>query len=644
MDNNQLFSTPITASKFTDAPLSNIIILLASITATLIIYLIFFTFSNKIWATYALIDPALLAPHVRSWIEHDGIEAYVLYFLVMFSFAVTFILLWFYSYSYQLKIGATRWLNYCIKILFLLCAFTFISLIGFHPPMAEIAYGKNMWFIEIFMLLCLWSILKISYLSLSRTIIILLLALLPICFVATSSISMFDYGFIFSPAGRLLHGFSLSDIYFQYDLLLSFLAAAWMKLHLHLEDFRIMGQLSIYMLIIVEFLYARDLFISKKLSYYLLLSLILTKVYIIFIDPTQLFQLTPLRLDWWIVLVLIVMKRGIYSIFLGMALATLLVIHRNFGFLYTLSYFELLGILFFADILENKRQKSFFKKAILKQAYYILPNFTIIGITFIINAYIFKNSTPESALLYQKLGIGFMQITKISFYWYIPILFTASLTLLLQQRKKLTELYFHSGIFLILLGIANSVYFFGRSHESNIIHISASILLILFLLLDLMLNNISSIAQNRWKQIEKRILSLLPIFFIILLTYYYSERISRNILIQGQNIYSKKIKYPHVKCNIRDLKKMTFYSDKIYFLSKIDALYYYQGKYVPQGYYLPYATWPYKKNLIAFLQNLLNKKYYLVIPKNEITAEKEVITALLYTHSNEDDEFKVLWK
>ena len=97
-------------------PLSFTVVFM-SIVVTFFIHSIFFAYSDKIWGIYPHIDPALLAPAIRRWvIEHDGIEAYVLYFLSFVSMLGTFSL----SFLLNFTRKSPQWHNcFCfLKICF----------------------------------------------------------------------------------------------------------------------------------------------------------------------------------------------------------------------------------------------------------------------------------------------------------------------------------------------------------------------------------------------------------------------------------------------------------------------------------------------------------------------------------------------
>ncbi len=83
-------------------------------------------------------------------------------------------------------------------------------------------------------------------------------------------------------------------------------------------------------------------------------------------------------------------------------------------------------------------------------------------------------------------------------------------------------------------------------------------------------------------------------------------------------------------------------------------IHYYYGQYKPRGHYLPYYAWPFKTKLIIYLQKLLDKGFYLVIPEApnsnlvlgnwEVEGHKEVLSSLIYKKDINKDGFRVIWK
>lgn len=582
-----------------------------------------------------------LSPQVRSWVmQRDGIETYVLYAMVFACIALTIFFIWLYD---SLKILNKNTLRVLLFFMLIASTWFYFSKIGFNPPMANQSVGLKPYLVTVVVLAVLWLLLKIA--SRKEKIASLVIAglLLPICFIATSPISPSDYSFIFAPALRLLNHFEIKDIYFQYDLLLSFIAAVWMKLNIDLNYFQILGQLSFYVLFLASFFFSKRFFIKKQLSYYLLISLVLVKIYGLICDPVLVFQVTPLRLDWWLLVLAISFVSGMYNKLLGITLGLLLIFHRTFGLIYTIGYVEIIAVLFLLDFVDSKISFQSFKLRIKKHFILCLPNVTILILSFIASLILLGGTSLEAASTYQKIGIGFLPISAISFYWYFPILASTTVVLLIKKRKSMPINYFNSSLLLIALAVGNSIYFFGRSHENNIINISASLIFVLFLFFDLVLYLLAE--KSNWR---KMLSVLLPGSFVLLVTFFYSAGIIDRSQAQFKNLLNHQIIYPMpISLDIKKVRELTRNSDKIYFTGMYDFYYYYYGNYTPEGRYSPYLSWVYKKDMLNFMQNLLDKGYYIVSPGQgalgDPKPDDEILSELKYDENITQDGFRVVW-
>ncbi|PIZ98432.1 MAG: hypothetical protein COX77_04575 [Candidatus Komeilibacteria bacterium CG_4_10_14_0_2_um_filter_37_10] len=432
-----------------------------------------------------------------------------------------------------------------IVISFIL-TWSFIFKINFYLPMAK---GPSRYSILILILSLIFSLLVVFYQKIVtfnwRSNILTGIAvtiLLPICFIATDQISEYDYTYIFTPALKILNSYTLANIYFQYDLLPSLLATAWLKLGLTINNFQILAQLSFYLLITSIFLFTKRLFFYKANAFFLFIILIIIKIYGLMHDPIVIFQVTPWRLDLWLILLLLIYWKGIRHWLIGLALAILIIISKNFGIIYTICYFILIttdciiNLWPIQNILTDWR--NYFNKLLIVIKQY-LPNVIIIITGIIINSLLFGSVNIAAAAAYRRIGLGFMPIALDSFYWYLPIIFSVLAILLIKNREKLPNKYYIGGLFLIIFSIGNSIYFFGRSHENNIINIAAVLLTTFFLLIDLIYFTWSKSKYNP-SSIRKTNL-IFGIILITLLLLHYGQNILLKLDKQLVNIRKGQI-------------------------------------------------------------------------------------------------------
>jgi hypothetical protein len=426
-----------------------------------------------------------------------------------------------------------------------------------------------------------------------------------------------------------------------------------------LDWFPYLGQVSFFLFFLGSFLFAQRFFKNKSLSVLFILALVLVRYYAVWEVQYSIFQVTPLRLDLWLILLWVVYQKGAYHWLAGLCFGFLLVFHRNLGLLYLGSYFALILFLLFMDILPllNEKKKTAGQFLALCKKHFRLNaiNLLIIAASVLICFLLSGEFLPASAVSYRKYGIGMLPIERNSFYWYVPVLFSALAASLFYYRNKLTTKYFSTGIFIILLGISNCMYFLGRSHENNLLNISGILILALFILFDILVFSASSPepvenVQRKNKKLplkktvsfKRRVSVILPMLFILLPAYYYSNRITDKISLQVNNLKKLQLAYPLLPdpVDTATIKEITHHDSKVYFLDfKKDFYYYFYGHYTPQGYFSPSSTWIFKKDLFNFLQDLLDKQYDIVIDANNINLFNEYVPYLNYNRYVEKNGF-----
>jgi hypothetical protein len=588
-----------------------------------------------------------LTPAIRDYaMERDGIETYCLYILVFACILLSFLIL----FAYRILLSCSRIFVYKVSYRFLLFflllnACLFFCNIGFTPPM--FCAVLNIWFylLAIVFSVSAYFVFKVLLRFEKISACVVPVILIPLCFIATMPMSFQDYSFIFAPALRIIHHFKISEIYFQYDLFMSLLAALWMKLGINLNKFQVLGQLSVYIFLLASFFFSKRLFFKKELSFYLLAALVLMKIYANIGDPVLYFQVTPLRLDWWLLLVIMAYEKGLYSKFTGLTLGILIVFHRTFGIIYAIGYLETVLMLLILDFVKSIPTACPCRTILVKHFKCNIGNALIIVLSFGIGA-LWLGSSLESASTYQKIGIGFLPISKTSFYWYVPVMLSAVSIYLLSLRGKLPDGYFATGLFLVFMALGNSTYFFGRSHENNIINISGSLVFTLFMLFDLLALKYSDPAEDN--SLRKMSVAILPNVFILLLLLFYSGKIYMVTEAKLNNMKKFQFTYPvPPSLDMGQIRELTDASPNVYFAGDCDFYYYYYGGYVPQGRFSPSAAWVYKKDLVDFLQVLIDRGYYIVFLKvnnQNPTLYNEVFPALMYDEIVEKDGFNTVWK
>lgn len=613
-----------------------------------LLYFGYFQLAPWIWSQNLALDlsdvPIWYLEEVQ---ERDGIEMYALYALMFLDLFLVYVL----SHGWSRFAGKPA--RYFL-VLPVVVACAFIFSIGFYPPVSTVA-NRAMpdIFVQSFtaMIVILPIIALLFYLqqrSIYWALAAAALLLIPVCFISTAPIEWYDYSYILTPALGMLHGAGVSEIYFQYDLLLSLIGLAWMKLQLDLNSFQVVAQCAYYLLMLGVFAFSRQWFFDKRLPVFLLVALVLVRIYAGPGDAVHSFQVTPFRLDLWLILLMLVYFKGPYHWSAGVFCGLMLLLHNNFGIIYSVAYVQLLLTL---SVLEM----DLIPGNAIKTASTVLTTFlrksylNLILILLCIEAHylIFRNANVPNDFNYIRIGFDFIKIMPHSFYWYVLVVTGLSFALLLKLRSMVSSRYLATGFCLIYLVIGNSLYFFGRSHENNIINISAILLLLLFLLVDMVGFFLVNTSNQRTKPFIHRNLAMIVSLAIITSTaIWYGDSITGKVATQarnagkGQFIYPSDVPEQYVQNTIAEVKSVTGNNPKVYFVGDNDFLFDYYGRYSPVGYYSPVYTWISKSEFNKFMQGLIDQGYYLVVDNGII----DMLSPIRFSNSRSIGGRWVVWK
>ena len=605
------------------------IVIASAVTA--VFYWLFFRYSAAIWSFNIFLPLPEFTPWKRMWVaEHDGLEGYVLYAMMYAIIAFTLLLS---SMIARIKSWQLKNIVYFCGFLLAGC---FYAAIRFHPPMLAAGSGpQSLLFMAVVAAILL---LLVRYGEQNKWLPwALALVLLMLCLGSTNGFSLFDYNYVLTPALRIIPGFKLNESYFQYDYLLSLFAVFWLKLHLSAYSFYHLAEVSYFILLAGIYLFARKFFRYKQLAIYLLVSLVLIKIYGNMLGPAFCIQVTPLRLDWWLAVLVCAYWKGIQHWLTGLLLGLLIVFHHVFGLIYAFSYISFILILAVFALAD----KTIPARDLMRNYYHLYTrNISIIAVSFLVYRLFLAPSGTNTAVMYQEYGIGFLPISRQSFYWYLPVVFALIFFLGRRNRDLVPEKYLHTSWLLVLLAIGNSLYFFGRSHEHNIINVAGSLVFCLFTFFDLAH---SEINKNNAARINRLIFPVVSFILVLGISYVYSGRAVGRIKQQYAVGLKPQTVDQLLPGQIRDeIKDLTGRSPKVIFMTRFDFPYYFEGGYVPQGYYCFTDSWLFLRDYSDFLNARLAQGWYLVMPLREETTFTEVITALKYKNKASTNHFLVL--
>ena len=615
-------------------------LLLFSASSIFILHYVFFLASHFVWSIGTSFPTMDYTPWTRNAVsEHDGIEVFVLYGLVLLHLAVVFFLNFFWE-----KLTVPFWRRFFIIVSLIMTAW-FIAVIGFNLPMAQILPWQLAMMVAALsglFVLCLFLLERFKFLF----YIVLFVFLAWVCFIPTSPQILFlDYAYILAPAYRLINGFSITESYSQYDYFMTYLAACWMKCNGSPYYFYIvLIQVPYFIFFFGMYFLARKLFLNSMFALPMLVVLVIIKIYgnlasSLILCP----QVSPLRLDLWVVLLALVFWKGASHWSVGSILGIFLLVHHAFGMIYSLTYMLLIGILFLIDLAE-KREGMFnlIKKHIaLHKTNLIL---VLVGLIFYKVFLVPVDAGGVGVVAYATHHIGFLPISKHSFYWYVAVIFSVLFLLLLKRRSILLREvacqeaawfhrnYFETGLFLLLLAMGNSFYFFGRSHENNIINISSGIILSLFMIFDIICWRWKGGISFRWR----RTVFITGAFFLVsMVSFAYSGKIAISLKQQWNRVCCMEfqsqeyLNFLKMKFGVYEIEGVVSKVKKAIFLSHEDFFYYYHTKMIPGHFRANVSSFIFKNDFIEYVMKSLNEGVVVVAPIIELNDFGEIVQPLL---------------
>ncbi len=212
--------------------------------------------------------------------------------------------------------------------------------------------------------------------------------------------------------------------------------------------------------------------IAPQLAGPLVLAIVLARMYRSTVDASAIPQVSPLRLDLWLLVLVGVLAGGLRRWPVGLVL----------GLLWALA----LAGDFLADRFATRAGERPPVRAALRLALVdIGPSLGLIALSLVAALAVSGHLGADGLSLYGHLGAGMMRIGRDSFYWWLLPLLGMAGWLAFAQRRSLPSARAQAALMAVALLVANAIYFFRRSAEQNLINLAGSFLFGLFLVLDL---------------------------------------------------------------------------------------------------------------------------------------------------------------
>ncbi|MBI3485950.1 hypothetical protein HY025_03295 [Candidatus Daviesbacteria bacterium] len=402
--------------------------------------------------------------------------------------------------------------------------------------------------------------------------------------------SIYDYGFYLGPALKLAQGEKLGTFYMQYGLGLTYIFKLMIVLHMKASQMQVTLACFLIFWFGLYYVLVTRLIKDKILLFLFMLLLIILRYFAVLLDPTAIPAISPIRIDLWVLLALCVFRFGFQSIITSGLFAAIYIFDDTFGFFYLCIY-----LLFFCAL----SIRNFNLKKLIP---IIFPFLSLVW-----HFSIFGSLSNMAVKFYQSTNLGFKPITLNSPFWIIIGTLPYFLWILLKEENKNLRVFY---FFLLSVAFSQLVYFFGRSDDNNLTHISGIFVLILFISLN--------IVRKKYK------LSKIPIAFIIILLSFSSMLfvgdIERKILKISTSLTHHRVENispeesfvndnPHLLDN--------YNKDKLIIITESDSYYNYQYGLKQLGYYSPFPIHLYVDETINYLVNYLNQGYKLIFLQEE---------------------------
>lgn len=401
-----------------------------------------------------------------------------------------------------------------------------------------------------------------------------------------------DFNFFVGPALKLHQGEPLGSFFIQYGILEIYLFKFMIDLGLKLHHMQLTLALIFICFLFLYYKVAKSQIKDRFLVYLFMFSLIIFRFLALKFHTISSPQATPMRLDLWVPLFLITSKFGFFSPISSASFALAYIADDVFGFVTLSVYITAIAFLTIRAVLVKEIVN--FKNLFLL--------FIPITSAFLIHLYFFKSITSPAAKLFNELQYWRLVISPYSMYWPFLLIFPLFLYLTLTRKNQFQK---QLSVFLLGLALVEMIYFFGRSHENNLMATSGILLLIFFMTLE------------RLKEFYKKGISIYvaPIVLIMAITIMFSQNIILNLTTAFERLKSGQIfKENRIDRDIdqNPVFMESYQTKKIYLMGFNDAYLNYRYNLNQVGYYSPFVANLFKKETIKLLEDLESMDYVIL--------------------------------
>ncbi|PZR13493.1 MAG: hypothetical protein DI536_12090 [Archangium gephyra] len=285
------------------------------------------------------------------------------------------------------------------------------------------------------------------------------------CVVTMGMQEDIDYSYLLAPAQKLLQGERLGSFYMQYNLFSTVFTAPLLAFDVDLHRIHLAFGVLFALWLLLYAALAKEVLQKPALVGAFLVALLAVRLVAIRGAPILYPQVSVNRLDLWVPLVLALRKWGVFSPRTAIAMAMGFVADDFFGFLMLGLYvgFVVLHLIEHRDDWGSLRRTA---------AWCLGAPALVIAL----HCLIYGSPLAPSATHYANIQLGFLPIEKTSLLWAVLLLFSAALPVVWARSGTQRAV----DALLVFIGAAHLIYFYGRSHEHNLLNISGVWLFIAF--------------------------------------------------------------------------------------------------------------------------------------------------------------------
>lgn len=422
--------------------------------------------------------------------------------------------------------------------------------------------------------------------------------------------SIYDYDYYLAPALKLLQGEKLGSFYIQYGVVGTWMFELMMLLKLKIYQMQVVLGVLFVLWLFLYYLAAKYLVENKFLRFVFVVALVLIRYLSINHDPIRLPQVQPFRLELWLIALLVTARFGFISWITASVFALLYIFDNSFGFLYQGVYLLALALMYITSK-ESRR-------LLLKKGWQIgFP----IAVAAIFNLYFFHSLTSPAAKLYERVQLGLMPITWNSPFW---LIFAGLPICAFWLRKHPLKLL------LLGLTLVQLVYFYGRSHDHNLLNISGILVLLFFVSVD-------SFSKIYTKRVLPIVLSLV---LLVVCTTLFSSHIADKLERAKNHLLSGRV-FPVSDYELSVIKNKDMLSSvypknsKILIISQFDSFLNYHWGIKQLGKVVPFSINLYVDKTAQFLVDNLNQGVKVVVWEQEMIELLKQLNASQWMQQNQ---------